>query len=133
MPVKNGTETVCVLLYWLNARGFKRDGSALHLQRISPLQEKLTSGRTLCRIRAKDMGVQKLVPIWLWRFRHKRNRCTRSRRKVFPQHPGLYMASLVRRSPILCMNHRVADVASPIICRLFGCPMSETRRQTSAE
>src|SRR5205823_10225688 len=39
MPVKNGTETVCVLLYWLNARGFKRDGSALHLQRISPLQK----------------------------------------------------------------------------------------------
>src|SRR5258707_6462341 len=67
MPVKNGTETVCVPLYWLNARGFKRDGSALHLQRISPLPEKLTSGRTLCRIRAKDIWVQKLVPIWLWR------------------------------------------------------------------
>jgi hypothetical protein len=31
MPVKNGIKTVCVPLYWLNARGFKRDGSALHL------------------------------------------------------------------------------------------------------
>src|SRR5882724_1370370 len=101
MPVKNGINTVCAPLYWLDARGFKRDGSALHLQRISPLQEKLTSGRTLCRIRAKDIRVQKLVPIWLWQFRHKRNHCTRSRRKVFPQHPGLYMASGVGRSLIL--------------------------------
>src|SRR6266480_2343043 len=109
MPVKNGIETVCVPLYWLNARGFERDGSALHLQRISPLQEKLTSGRTLCRIRAKDIRVQKLVPIWLWQFRHKRNHCTGPRRKVFPQHPGLYMASLVGRSLILCMNHLVAE------------------------
>ena len=39
MPVKNGINTVCVPLYWLNAGGFKGDGSALHLQRISPLQK----------------------------------------------------------------------------------------------
>src|SRR2546421_10870459 len=39
MPVKNGIKTVCIPLYWLNACGFKRDGSALHLQRISPLQK----------------------------------------------------------------------------------------------
>src|SRR5258708_27197308 len=101
MRVKNGTETVCVLLYWLNARGFKRDGSALHLQRISPLQERLTSGRTLCRIRAKDIRVQKLVPIWLWRLPHKKKHPTPSRRKNVSHPPPLYITCPLPVRPIL--------------------------------
>ena len=67
--------------------------------------EKPISGRTLSWIRRKDIRGHKIVPIWLWRLRGRRRHYTRSRNKVFPQQPKLYMAFLVGRSIIF----RVAD------------------------
>ena len=49
MPVKNGAKTVRVPRCRLNVRGFKRDGSALHLQRTSRLANVDFEGNALSR------------------------------------------------------------------------------------
>src|SRR5262245_40993209 len=63
--------------------------------------EKPTSGRTLGQ-KQRTFG-DKLVPIRLWLHR-RRHRCTRPRSKIFPQQPGLYIASHLGRRTILGLS-----------------------------